>query len=313
MDVSSDDGSGLSEATFGLGTWQWGDQLFWGYGNGYQENDLFELFKYCISQNMRFFDTAEVYGSGRSEQLLGKFIRELGEPVYVATKFMPYPWRLSRRSLLKSLKASLTRLGLQKVNLYQMHWPLPPVTVEAWMEGMIEAVQNGLTGAVGVSNYDKRQMLTAHNALTRQGVPLASNQVEYHLLNRKIELNGLMEECNQLGVKVIAYSPLAQGLLTGKYTPDNPPRGVRGGRAAKRLLVKIQPLLRAMRRIGADHAGKTPAQVAINWVICKGAIPIPGAKNLNQAEQNLGAMGWTLTEAEMAELDELSLAVHKDS
>jgi aryl-alcohol dehydrogenase-like predicted oxidoreductase len=197
-------------------------------------------------------------------------------------------------------------LERSKVELYQIHWPFPPVRIETWMEALAEAVQDGLAEAVGVSNYDRVQTQRAFESLSRMGVRLASNQVEYHLLNRKVEKNGLLRQCQELGVRLIAYSPLAQGALTGKYSPQSPMRGFRERRYNRRLLERIQPLIQKMRQIGQDHGGKTPSQVAINWVICKGALPIPGIKNVRQAEDNLGAAGWRLTDEEVAILDELS-------
>lgn len=296
----------LESIELGIGTWSWGDRLYWGYGRGYNDADIRAAFDACISAGIGMFDTAEAYGQGRSEEYLGKFIRDSQVSPVVATKFMPYPWRLSRRSLIKALRGSLKRLGMDQVDLYQVHWPLPPVNIETWMDGMVEAVQAGLVRAVGVSNYDRGQMQRAYDTLVREGIPLASNQVEYHLLNRKVEKNGLLQQCQDAGITLIAYSPIASGILTGKYTPQNPPKGVRGGRYNSRMLAQVQPLLKALAQIGSEHAGKSAAQVAINWVIRKGALPIPGVKNLAQAEQNAGAVGWSLTDDEVARLDELS-------
>jgi len=267
---------------------------------------LRKVFQFNLDTGINFFDTAEIYGQGRSESFLGKFLRETDKPVKIATKFMPYPWRLRRQALVRSLRNSLKRLGRDQVELYQMHQPIPPVTIETWMEAMTEAYQAGLIQAVGVSNYNRDQTQRAYAALMRQGIQLASNQVEYHLLDRRIEKNGLMKLCQELGVAIIAYSPLAQGMLTGKYTPDNPPPGFRGSKYSRKFLTQIQPLIAALRKIGAEHAGKTPAQVAINWTICKGTISIPGEKNLRQAEQNAEALGWSLTEEEVAQLDAIS-------
>ena len=174
-----------------------------------------------------------------------------------------------------------------------------------------EAYQNGLVSAVGVSNYDRSQTQRAFDTLTRLGVNLASNQLEYHLLNRAIEKNGLLAQCKDLGVAVIAYSPLAQGALTGKYTADNPPQGMRGGHYNRKYLAQIQPLIAQLKKIGAAHAGKTPAQISLNWVMRKGAIPIPGAKNIDQAEMNAGALGWVLSDEEVQQLDEISDRVNK--
>jgi len=289
----------------GIGTWQWGDS-YWGYGKGgYTDADLQAVFDEALLGGVNFFDSAESYGGGRSEILLGQCVRAASQPPVVATKFMPYPWRLSRSSLIKFLQASLDRLGLKSVDLYQIHWPFPPLPVETWAEALADAAQAGLVRAVGVSNYSLDQMRRAYAVLERRGVPLASNQVRYSLLDRKVEKNGLLQACRDMGVTLIAYSPLAQGLLTGKYTPGHGAGGMRGIRS-RGLLEPVQPLVGLMKQIGEAHGGKSPAQVALNWVICKGAVPIPGAKNLRQAHENLGALGWSLTDDEVAELDAAS-------
>ncbi|MGD0003021.1 MAG: aldo/keto reductase [Anaerolineaceae bacterium] len=314
MDViTSDKHSGLEDVQFGIGTWAWGDRLFWGFGQNYQESDLRATFDFCLQVGLNFFDTAESYGQGRSESFLGEFLKTTSKPVKIATKFAPYPWKLGKGALLKSLRNSLKRLGLTRVDLYQMHFPIPILKIETWMEAMAEAYQSGLVAAVGVSNYDRSQTQRAFDALTRLGVNLAANQVEYHLLNRTIEKNGLLAQCKDLGVRLIAYSPLAQGVLTGKYTADNPPQGIRSTRYNRKYLAQIQPLIIQLRKIGAAHAGKTPAQISLNWVMCKGAVPIPGAKNIEQAEMNAGALGWDLSDEEVQQLDEFSDRVSKNS
>ena len=303
----------LEGVKFGVGTWAWGDRLFWGFGQNYHESDLQTVFHYCLQVGLNFFDTAESYGQGHSESFLGEFLKTTTQPVKIATKFAPYPWKFGKGALMKSLRNSLKRLGLNKVDLYQMHFPVPFLRIETWMEAMAEAYQSGLVAAVGVSNYDRSQTQRAFDALTRLGVNLTSNQVEYHLLDRNIEKNGLLAQCKDLGVAVIAYSPLAQGVLTGKYTAENPPQGMRSGRYNRKYLAQIQPLIVQLRKIGAAHAGKTPAQISLNWVMRKGAIPIPGAKNIEQAEMNAGALGWELSEDEVRQLDEFSDRVGKSS
>jgi aryl-alcohol dehydrogenase-like predicted oxidoreductase len=290
----------------GIGAWAWGDRLTWGYGKGYGESDVKAAFDTTLAAGIDFFDTAEIYGNGRSERMLGEFIRQSQRQVIVATKFFPFPWRLRRNDLLSALKKSLGRLGLERVDLYQIHWPFPPVSAETWMEAMADAVQAGLTRAVGVSNYSADQTRRAYEALAKRGIPLASNQVQYSLIHRQPERSGLVETCRELGVSIIAYSPIAQGLLTGKYTPDKPPPGMRGFRVGRQRLIRLQPLIELLRKVGEEHGRKTPGQVALNWLLCKGAIPIPGAKNARQAQENAGALGWQLTEKEMAELEKLS-------
>jgi aryl-alcohol dehydrogenase-like predicted oxidoreductase len=238
-------------------------------------------------------------------------VRKSGQPVVVATKFFPYPWRLRRASFLPALRASLKRLGLERVDLYQIHQALPPVAIETWVNALGDAVQAGLTRAAGVSNYKAEQTRRAHDALAKRGIPLASNQLKYSLLDRHIERDGTMQACRERGVAIIAYSPIEMGLLTGKYTPDAPPRGVRGFRYDRSYLARIEPVVARLREIGTAHGGKTPSQVALNWTLCKGTVPIPGAKNARQAQENIGALGWRLKENEVAELDALSLPAQR--
>lgn len=295
----------LHAIEMGLGAWQWGDRLVWQFGQGYSDKDVQEAFNLSIADGIRFIDTAESYGNGLSERLLGKFIRETDQPVLIATKYFPFPWRFGRSAMLRALKNSLERLGVDSVDLYQIHWPTPLMSVDRMMEGMAECVKSGLTRTVGISNFNQTQMLTAYSSLARQNIPLASNQVHYSLLNRKAEKNGLLARCRELGVRLIAYSPLEKGLLTGKYNADNRPPGTRA-RVYANILPKIDSLIKLMTAIGQDHGGKSNAQVALNWLICKGALPIPGAKNVRQAQENAGALGWKLTDEEVAMLDETS-------
>ena len=295
----------------GLGTWQWGDRAMWSYGTTHTDRDIHEAFRKSIEGGIDFFDTAELYGKGRSEVLLGECLREMapagsGVPVVVATKFAPLPFRLRKGALVGALRRSLARLGLARVDLYQVHFPFSLVPVAVWADALADAVEAGLTRSVGVSNYSAAQMRQAHAVLSRRGIPLASNQVEYHLLHRKVERNGVLQSCRELGVTLIAYSPLAKGLLTGKYTPEKRPPGLRKYIARRGKLSSIQPLLGLMREVGQAHEGKSPAQVALNWLICKGTVPIPGAKNGRQAEENAAATGWRLDAAEIAALDEMS-------
>ena len=298
----------LHAVEFGLGAWQWGDRLIWQYGQTHTDDDVRAAFEVSLAAGIRFVDTAEVYGSGRSERLLGQFLKETDQPVLVATKYFPFPWRFTKKAVLRALQGSLDRLKVESVDLYQVHQAYSLMPMDSLMEALAEGVKEGLTRTVGVSNYNQNQMLRAYSALARNNVPLASNQVTYSLLNRNIEKDGLLARCEELGVRVIAYSPIEKGLLTGKYSPENPPPGVRG-RSYASLLPKIGPLLKLMTEIGQEHGGKSKTQVALNWCICKGTMPIPGAKNGAQAEENAGALGWKLTDEEVEKLDQASDAV----
>lgn len=299
--------SDLRIPPLGIGTWAWGDRIFWSYGRTHGDDDLRQAFQAAVEEGVTFFDTAEIYGNGRSERLLGTFACEYGrEKLVIATKFFPYPWRWRKGTLRRALERSLERLGFEQVDLYQIHWPFPPRSIETWVEALGEVHRAGLTRAVGVSNYNLDQTRRAYTVLADMGIPLASNQVEYSLLHRAPERNGLLAYCREHNITLIAYSPLAMGMLTGKYTPDNPPPGVRGRRYPRAYLERLQPLVALLREIGQNHGGKTPAQVALNWVICKGAVPIPGAKNAAQASSNAGALGWRLTPEEVEALDRAS-------
>lgn len=298
--------SGVWIPPMGTGCWQWGDRVFWGFGQDFSESDAKESFDISLASGANFFDTAEIYGNGASERLLGTFASQTGQPVMVATKFLPYPWRLLASTLPHALERSLKRLQMERVDLYQIHQPIPPMPVQFWARGLAGVVRRGLCSAVGVSNYSASQTRRAAAALAAEGLPLASNQLEYSLLDRRIERNGTLETCQELGVTVIAYSPLGKGTLTGKYTPQNIPPGMRGRQYNPAFLERVQPLIRLMREIGHAHEGKSPAQVALNWLICKGSVPIPGAKNAKQAKENTGALGWRLLPGEILALDEAS-------
>lgn len=295
----------------GVGTWSWGDSLFWQYGKAYGASDVRQAFEASLAAGVTFFDTAEVYGLGKSEELLGEFIQETDAIVTVATKYFPLPWRFSAQSVADALTASLKRLQVPAVALYQVHWPFDFLMGQkTLMNALADEVKQGRIQSIGVSNYSASQMHKAHSYLAECGIPLAVNQVQYSLLHRKIESNGVFSAAKDLGVTILAYSPLAQGLVTGKYTVDTyePPTGARriDPRFSKEGLRKIKPVITALQEIG-QHYDKTPAQVALNWLIAQGnVIPIPGAKNARQAEQNAGALGWTLTTAEQEQISRVT-------
>lgn len=297
--------SAIDLGELGVGTWEWGDRTLWGYGSEYGEAEIHGAFDAAIRAGVHLFDTAEIYGRGESERLLGRFVHsaESGS-VAVATKFFPYPGRLFvRGALLGALESSLRRLGLDHVELYQVHWPLPLANT-VWADELAEAVHSGLARAIGVSNFGPRNLRKMHAALQRHGVRLSSNQIQYSLLHRRSEHDGVLAACGELGVRVIAYSPLAMGLLGGRYSPDNPPAWRRRLQARQKLQRAWQ-VLPTLRQI-ADANDRSPAQVALNWLICHGAIPIPGAKSAEQAQQNAGAMGWRLSPDEILRLDRVS-------
>jgi aryl-alcohol dehydrogenase-like predicted oxidoreductase len=299
--------TGIEVTPIGFGTWAWGDSLFWGYGKDYGEADLKLAFQAAINKGITFLDTAEIYGFGKSEELLGKFIKETNATTQIASKYMPLPWRFRSEDLADAVTASLKRLRMPSMDLYQVHWPFPSLlSQEGLMNALADEVEQGRIKAIGVSNYSAEQMREAHKLLARRGVPLAVNQMRYSLITREIESNGVMAAARELDVTILAYSPLAQGLLTGKYTETNPPSGARSmdQRFKGAGLRKVQPLLEKLSDLGEKY-GKTQAQVALNWLMCQpGIIPIPGIKSAAQVEQNAGALGWELSATEVAELSQ---------
>ena len=298
---------GPTVPALGVGTWAWGDSFFWSYGKDYTERDLRAAFEASVAAGVNFFDTAEVYGLGESERLIGRFLQQVEEPTFIATKYFPLPWRFSGKAVAETLTASLDRLQLGAVDLYQVHMPFDFfMGQKELMNALANEVKQGRVKAIGVSNYSAEQMQAAHDYLAERGIPLAVNQVQYSLLHRQIEGNGVLAMARQLDIKILAYSPLAQGLLTGKYSASDyqAPSGARqlNPRFSKQGLTRIELVLKTLEEIAAAH-DKTPAQVALNWLICLGdVIPIPGAKNAHQASQNAGALGWHMTPEEHAKL-----------
>jgi aryl-alcohol dehydrogenase-like predicted oxidoreductase len=299
----------LNVAPLGVGAWAWGTTRLWGYGKEYDRSDVGGAFRASMAESVTLVDTAEMYGNGASERIIGEILREggfEGTPV-IATKFAPLPYRFSAKSLLKAVDKSLERLGIETIDLYQIHFPNPILKINSLMDALADTVKAGKVRRVGVSNYGADQMQRAYDRLASHGVSLASNQVEYSLLQRAPETNGVLEASQDLGVTLIAYSPLAKGLLTGKYGPggDNPAGLVRRmGRAfGEQNLKKIEPVLNILREIGEAH-NRQPAQVALNWLITqRNAFPIPGAKNERQARQNAGALGWEMNDEEAEKLE----------
>ncbi len=292
----------------GVGTWAWGDKRTWGmggYDSSLSEASIREAYEASLRAGVTFLDTAELYGRGESERIIGRLLAQYHDAALprpqIATKFMPSPWKLNVKAALSdALRASLDRLGLPHVDLYQLHGPVSLRSHAALAEALAHAHQAGLLKAIGVSNYSLRETQSIARELHARGLALATNQVEFSLLRRAPETSGLLEGCKQLGVTVLAYSPIGQGRLTGKYSSVNPPQGNR--QFSAHSMKRVDPIVVLLKKLGAKHE-RTPSQVALNWLISKGVVPIPGAKNKRQAEDNAGALGWSLAADELRALD----------
>jgi pyridoxine 4-dehydrogenase len=335
-------------STLGCGTWSWGNKLLWDY-NPSQDEEIYRAYCAVRDAGVTLFDTADSYGTlelnGRAEILLGRFERRyldeerptslntmfddmgnffLGNNdnkvqkinnnrQQVATKFAPYPWRISRGSLLSAARESLKRLEQDKLCVAQLHWSTAnyqPFQEGALWEGIADIYDAGLCEAVGISNYGPIQLTKFAERMKERNVPIAIAQVQYSLMTARN--NVILDSCNDAGCRLISYSPLCLGLLTCKYDLDNLPRqGNPRRQLFRELLPSAKPLLETLKAVAKD-VNKTPSQVAINWAICKGTVPIPGARNLIQAEENIGSVGWRLSNAAVIELDVISAGLKKN-
>ncbi len=300
----------------GVGAMTWGDpsgRARWtpaklAYGGGPASRDEEQrAFDASVAAGATLFDTAEMYGAGASERRVGELAH--GRDVLIATKFPPS--MLSRADAMpRALERSLELLQRTNVDLYMHHFPTRRVSIPDLMRLMADAVEQGKVRAVGVSNYSASQMRLAHAVLAERGVPLASNQVEYSLLHRQPETDGVVEACRELGITLIANQPLANGALTGKYLSGPRPTGFRRfmPRFRGQQRAATGPVVALLREIAEAH-GRTPAQVALRWLIENDIVlPIPGAKNSRQAADNAGALTLTLTPAEIEALDRATVA-----
>jgi len=227
----------------------------------------------------------------------------------IATKF-PGGFSFKTEDLPKELDGNLARLGRDSIDLYQHHFPAKGVSTPRLMDLLADALDAGKIKAIGVSNYSAEQMREAHAALAKRGIPLASNQVEYSLLHRQPEVNGILDACRELGITLIAYSPLAGGALTGKYSATKKASGLRRflPNFSKKAMEAVQPVIALLRQIGERYS-KTPSQVALRWLIENPIVlPIPGAKNGQQAMENAGALSFALTPEEVDALSQATLA-----
>jgi aryl-alcohol dehydrogenase-like predicted oxidoreductase len=272
------------------------------------------IVKAALDGGINWFDTAELYGAGVSEASLAAALKAAGKTdpeVVIATKW--FPIMRTARNIPRSIEDRIRYLDGYPISLYMVHHPNGLSSHKYEMDAMADLVHAGKIRSVGVSNFNPRQMRQAYDALQKRGLPLAVNQVRYSLLDRSIETNGILETANELGVTIIAYTPLGSGLLTGKYHKDPELLARKSFFWRARLqsgIEKSRALVAALEEIGAKY-GATPAQVALNWVIYfqgESVVTIPGATKVRQAEESAGAMKFRLSVDELARLDMLSQA-----
>lgn len=298
----------------GLGTMQFagGSGFLWFMYRRLSTETITGIVKATLDGGINWFDTAEIYGQGSSERYLANALKAAGQTnvdVVIATKW--FPLFRTASSIGKTIDTRLKYLDGYNIGLYQVHFPRSFSSTRGIMNQMADLVEKGKIRSIGVSNYSAEQMRHAHDILAEHGLYLASNQVHYSLLNREIESNSILDTGKQLGITIIAYSPLESGLLSGKFHDDssafsNAPfyRRVR----LKSQLKKSRQLIETLKEIAIAHSA-TPAQVALNWLINfhgEVVVAIPGASTVKQAQDNAAAMSFTLSSAELTQIDQLS-------
>jgi aryl-alcohol dehydrogenase-like predicted oxidoreductase len=299
---------GVKVSAVGLGTWQFGSRE-WGYGTDYAEREAVEITRRALDLGINLIDTAEIYAFGRSERIVGRAIAGRRGDAFVATKV--FPVAAVSAVVQQRARSSARRLGVEAIDLYQVHWPNPAIPISSTMRGMAALQRSGLVHQVGVSNFSLHQWQQAQAAL---GGPVLSNQVQYSLAARgpDRELVGWAQANDRL---IIAYSPLGQGLLSGKYDATNPPGGVRAGNTlfAPENLERAEELLTALKEIAAHH-GASPAQVALAWLIGRPNVAvIPGAASVAQLEANAAAADLELSAEDNRRLTDASDRFHPTS
>ncbi len=299
----------------GLGTWQFsqGRGLIGKFWPKLSADAIQAIVATALAAGVNWFDTAEIYGNGQSEEALASALDALvvdPDSALIATKW----WPLFRhaRSLKLSLKERQRHLHQRPVTLYQIHQPYARSSIASQMQVMADLLDQGLIVHAGVSNFSQDQMIEAHRVLQSHGHALACNQVRYHLLDRGIETTGLLSAAKDLGITIIAYSPLAQGLLSGKFhARGTRPHGLRqlNPHFRSAYLRQSQPLIDVLTQLGTRYHA-TPAQVALNWLITtpgEFVLAIPGATRPDQAQANAEAMTWRLSASDREALTAASV------
>jgi len=292
-------------SVIGLGTWQFGSRE-WGYGSHYAEHDAIDILHRALELGINLVDTAELYGLGRSEKIVGRAIADRRAEVFLASKVLPV---LPLRAVVaQRAAASARRLGVAQMDLYQLHWPNPAVPLTEQMAAMRGLQLNGLIRQIGVSNYSLDRWEAAEGAL---GGPVWSNQVRFNLVDRR-PLQGLTDWAAANDRVVIAYSPLAQGLLSARYDEEHRPTAMRAKSPAflPENLRRARPLYDELREIAGRHDA-TPAQVALAWVVGHpNVVAIPGASTVAQLQRNAEAADLELTDEDVHRLIEAAEAYH---
>ncbi len=308
--------SEIKLSPLGIGTWQFSNKG--GTWDAVSAETVYNILKYSLQHGLNWIDTAEIYGRGISETLIGKALKKLAEEnaipfsPFIADKW--FPLLRPANNITETIQERLTCLQRPVIDLYQIHQPTSISSLQKQIERMAGLVEQGIIKAVGISNFSANGMRKADKLLKQYGLRLASNEVKYNLLHRNPERNGVIEAAKELGISIIAYSPLQQGVLTGRF--HNNPESVSSISRLRRLhsnissksLKRTKPLIDILCKIG-NYYGKTPAQISLNWLIYSQeelVFAIPGATRIEQAESNVKTLDFSLSRKDIDLLNNVS-------
>jgi aryl-alcohol dehydrogenase-like predicted oxidoreductase len=312
--------TGIKLSALGLGCWQFSKNT--GFAGKFWPNlsndNTMQIVQKSLDHGVNWFDTAELYGWGKSEESLSQSLHQLqisSSSNFIATKW--WPLFRNAKSIKKTIDKRLYFLQGYPITLHQVHMPLGFSSIENEMNMMADLVEEGKIKHVGVSNFNQKQMIRAYNALEKRGIHLTSNQMEYSILNRRIESNGVLETAKKLNISIIAYSPLAQGIVSGKFH-DNPDLLKNMHRIRKRKLYRrihrgnglksSQAVIDMLKSLSRKH-NSTPSQIALNWLINyhgNTVFAIPGSTNIKQTADNMKSLKIRLSEEELDKLNKVS-------
>lgn len=294
--------SDLKVPVVGFGAWQAGKK---GWGTDFSDEDSIAAIRYSIDNGVNYIDTAEVYGDGHSEDVVARALKGYDrDDIVIATKVAGFHFRY--RDVLKAAENSLKRLNTDYIDLYQLHWPDNDIPQSETVSALEKLVDEGKVRHIGLCNFQAPLIEDIYSSLS-ESIPIVSNQMRYNIIQREVEKE-LFPYMKKKGITMIAWSPIAKGILTGKYNLSNlPSDDIRKADPVfrKENVEKLGNVLDEVRSISEKH-GKTMAQVSLNYLICKGSVVIPGAKNVDQARENMGAAGWRLSDVEISSIDRAS-------
>ena len=295
--------SRFADASLVGGCWSWGDRRTWGFGTRFGEPEIREVVDVLAKAETAYFDTAEVYAHGASEEMLARLVPHAAP---ISDKFFPYAWRQTYRQFRSALQASLRRLGRDAIDAYSIHHPTWDRSLDRWSDHLVAARQEGLIREIGTSNLSADVLERVLDRLATHGERVTVHQARYNLCDRRVETNGVQAVCRDAGIVLLAHSALGQGLLGGTYGPGRPAPGRRGSRWSEAMLMQTQPVRDLLQRY-ASRLGTSVAGIALAWLKSHGATPLVGLHDARQAREAVAGCALVLPDEMLRELDDVTV------